>query len=41
MLSALNQNVKTEQFLLNTVELNIDEQNWFDSINIQELENSE
>lgn len=38
MLSAFNENVKTERFLLNTVKLNIDGQNWFDSINLKELE---
>lgn len=37
MLAAYHDNVKTERYLLNTVELNIDGQNWFDSINMKEL----
>ena len=32
MLSAYDDNVKTERFLLNTIELNIDGQNWFEKI---------
>lgn len=38
--SAYGERVRTERYLLNTVELNIDGQNWFDSINIEKLEKS-
>lgn len=37
MLSGYNDNVTTLRYLLNTVELNIDGQNWFDSIEMQKL----
>ena len=37
MLSAFSENVRTERFLLNTVKLNIDGQNWFDSIDPKDL----
>lgn len=37
MLSAYDDNVRTERYLLNTVELNIDGQNWFDRINMKNL----
>jgi hypothetical protein len=37
MLSAYDDNVKTERFLLNTIELNIDGENWFESKKIKEL----
>jgi len=38
LLSAYNQDVKRERFLLNTVELNIDGENWFNSIDLKKLE---
>jgi len=38
LLSAYNQNVSRERFLLNTVELNIDGENWFNSIDLKKLE---
>lgn len=37
MLAGYGDNVKTLRYLLNTVELNIDGQNWFKSIDIQKL----
>ena len=38
MLSAYDDNVKTERFLLNTIELNIDGQNWFEKIKMNKVE---
>ena len=37
MLSGYGDNVQTSKYLLNTVELNIDGQNWFKSIDMQKL----
>jgi hypothetical protein len=34
---AYGDNVQTSRYLLNTVELNIDGQNWFKSIDMQKL----
>lgn len=39
MLSAYNDNVITERYLLNTIDLKIDGQNWFESINLKDLKN--
>ena len=40
MLSAYKENVFTRRFLLNTMELNIDGQDWFDSVEIDKIERS-
>ena len=40
MLSAYKENVFTKRFLLNTMELNMDGQDWFDSVEIDKLERS-
>ncbi len=40
MLSGYGENVQTSRYLLNTVELNIDGQNWFNSIDMQKLKKS-
>lgn len=37
MLSGYDDNVQTLRYLLNTIELNIDGQNWFKSIDMQKL----
>ena len=37
MNKAYNENIQTQRFLLNTVELNIDGKNWFESKKIKEL----
>ena len=37
MNKAFDENIKTQRFLLNTVELNIDGKNWFESKKIKEL----
>lgn len=40
MLSGYSDNVQTLKYLLNTVELNIDGQNWFESIDVQKINKS-
>ncbi len=37
MISGYGENVRTQRFLLNTMKLNIDGQNWFDSIDMKDL----
>lgn len=37
MLAAYDENVRTNRFLLNTVQLNIDGKNWFQSIEMKNL----
>ncbi|MDR5589093.1 hypothetical protein [Christiangramia sp. SM2212] len=41
MLSAYNENVIRERYLLNTYKLNIDGQNWFESIDMKKLKSPE